>query len=504
MTRTPIQYEYPPFTLRSNVLFFHDWRYVHHGITRWTTSTGGPIERYSDEPLPDVVKWRGSDIPSGIRLRTIPAQKSEPFLRADSPWEEHLRHATMIRDGGTYRLWYDTKSLGCYAESDDGTTWRKPALGLREFDGNRANNILWGENLPPEPDYIGAGCVFIDPSAPAQQRYKSFHNRHIDADIFEKFRRRYPEDTSPRAHLAIERGKRTLAQAGATSPDGIHWTPFDLPLVVHGSDTQNVAYFDETLGKYVGYFRTHVFRRRSIGRAETEDFRHFPLPDTIVWPDAGIGPADVWYANGRTSYPGAPDYHLMFSRKWRVSEDRWSIHLATSPDGVLWSFPPDSQVLAPGNHGEWDAGGSAVGPGMVKLPGNRVGVPMIGYAVPHKFPRRKPLGEIAWATWQKGRLVALVADEHGSFRTPALLFDGNTMRVNVSTKHVGALRVEVVGDDGAPIPGHTLDDCDPISGDYLDHRVTWRGDPTISREDHRPVSFRIQLSHGELFGFTFR
>ena len=49
MTRTPIQYEYPPFTLRSNALFFHDWRYVHHGTTRWTTSTGGPIERYSDE-----------------------------------------------------------------------------------------------------------------------------------------------------------------------------------------------------------------------------------------------------------------------------------------------------------------------------------------------------------------------------------------------------------------------------------------------------------------------
>ena len=242
MTRTPIQYEYPPFTLRSNLLFFHDWRYVHHGITRWTTATGEPIERYSDEPLPDVVEWRGSDIPSGIRLRAIPAQKSDPFLRADSPWEEHLRHATVIRDGGIYRLWYDTKSLGCYAESDDGTTWRKPKLGLREFDGNTANNILWGENLPPEPDYIGAGCVFIDPSAPAQERYKSFHNRHIDADVFEEFRRRYPEDTSPRAQSGIERGKGTLAQAGATSPDGIHWTPFDLPLVVHGSDTQNVAY----------------------------------------------------------------------------------------------------------------------------------------------------------------------------------------------------------------------------------------------------------------------
>ena len=147
MTRTPIQYEYPPFTLRSNTLFFQDWRYVHHGITRWTTSTGRPIERYSDEPLPDVVEWRGSDIPSGIRLRAIPAQKSDPFLRADSQWEEHLRHATVIRDGGIYRLWYDTKSLGCYAESDDGTTWRKPKLGLREFDGNTANKTSSGARI---------------------------------------------------------------------------------------------------------------------------------------------------------------------------------------------------------------------------------------------------------------------------------------------------------------------------------------------------------------------
>ena len=428
MTRTPIQYEYPPFTLRSNLLFFHDWRYVHHGITRWTTATGEPIERYSDEPLPDVVEWRGSDIPSGIRLRAIPAQKSDPFLRADSPWEEHLRHATVIRDGGTYRLWYDTKSLGCYAESDDGTTWRKPKLGRREFEGNTANNILWGENLPPEPDYIGAGCVFIDPSAPAQERYKSFHNRHIDAEVFEEFRRRYPEDTSPRAQSGIERGKGTLAQAGATSPDGIHWTPFDLPLVVHGSDTQNVAYYDEVLGKYVGYFRTHVFRRRSIGRAETDDFRHFPLTPSS---DAGIGPADVWSdelsgcarlpphvlpktsprtGDGvlwsfrlirlptcgmgpgkrtyRTSYaPGRarlPPHALLFAGRWRVSEDRWSIHLATSPDWCPLELPGEAPLriylriglrdLREISDAEWDAGGSAVeSPGMVELPGDRVG-----------------------------------------------------------------------------------------------------------------------------------
>ena len=65
------------------------------------------------------------------------------------------------------------------------------------------------------------------------------------------------------------------------------------------------------------------------------------------------------------------------------------------------------------------------------------------------------------------------------------------------------LRVEVVDDDGAPIPGHAFDDCDPISGDYLNHLVTWRGDPTIRRHDNQPVSFRVKLSHGEIFGLTF-
>ena len=62
-----------------------------------------------------------------------------------------------------------------------------------------------------------------------------------------------------------------------------------MPQVVHHSDPQNIAYYDVLLRKYVGYFRTHVFGKRSIGRAETDDFRHFPLPETVMWPDASLG-----------------------------------------------------------------------------------------------------------------------------------------------------------------------------------------------------------------------
>ena len=34
------------------------------------------------------------------------------------------------------------KSLMAYAESDDGITWRKPELGLSEFNGSKRNNLV--------------------------------------------------------------------------------------------------------------------------------------------------------------------------------------------------------------------------------------------------------------------------------------------------------------------------------------------------------------------------
>jgi hypothetical protein len=291
--------------------------------------------------------------------------------------------------------------------------------------------------------------------------------------------------------------------AGAVSPDGLHWTAYSLPLVVHKSDTQNIAYYDTVLKKYVGYFRTHVFGKRAIGRAETDDFRHFPLPDTIVWPDASLGMSEVWYGNGRTSYPGAPDYHMMFCRKWRLADDRWYVHLATSPDGVLWGFPPENKVLTPGDGRRWDSGAITVGSGMVELPGNRVGAPIVAYEVPHKYTRYKGLGKIGWATWEKGRIVAIEAEERGEFTTQQLDFQGDTLKINVRTKHVGDILVEVLDRNDEPIEGRTFEDCDYVSGDYLDRPVTWRGSPDIGRAPNEPVSFRVKLSYGQLFSMRF-
>lgn len=91
----------------------------------------------------------------------------------------------------------------------------------------------------------------------------------------------------------------------------------------------------------------------------------------------------------------------------------------------------------------------------------------------------------------------------GSFTTQAVTFQGSRLRLNVRTRHVGGLRVEVLDRESQPIEGRTFEDCDYISGDYFDRAVTWRGDPDLGRRPGEPVSFAVELSHGQLFSMRF-
>jgi hypothetical protein len=508
--QTPYYGSREPYLLRSNVIFFHDWRYVSHGSYGWRDDRGQPVSLFNAGPLPPA-SWAGKDNPWGIRLRAIPATKSEPFLSPVTPWEGSVGAPTVMREDGRYRLWYEAVPAShmadgtagqhnclCYAESDDGMTWHRPEIGVAEFDGNRRNNIVYGGPLATRWGYHGGG-IFRNPTAPPTERYKALHLAPVPADLAEKVRSERPQaEMDP-----LSAGSQPWWLFGATSPDGIHWTPIDAPVCLANSDTANTCDYDELLGKYVAFVRTWVFGRRSIGRTESSDFRHFPLPETIIWPGADVGPSDLWYANAKNTYPGAPDYHFLFPLKWVVAEDRFFTHIAVSPDSVLWSFPPENRVLCPGEFGAWDTGGVAAGKGLVDLPGDRVGVPFVGYRVPHKYPRWPPLGQLAWATWPRDRIVALESPERGEFRTWRVLFAGQTVRANVVTKHAGSVRIEVLNHRGEVVPGRSFDDCDPVTGNFSDRLVTWRGQPQIDRKPDEPVSFRVRIHAAELYSLRF-
>lgn len=514
-----------PYQLGDGPHLFTDWRYVRPGQVRWEDPAHQHISLFATEGVPDRVQARPLDSPDGIKLVAQPATRIGPLLSPSRPWEHTIFWPTLLHDAGKYRLWYEAvpgrywqsdhsasgaaRSPGwgdllCYAESDDLENWVKPELNLLKYS-DRPSNIIYGGELSPETGFHGT-AVFRDPSARPDERYKLIYMGKLT-----------PAQKTVLANQ-IETGDPVSryyesAMYGAVAPDGLHWTPLPDPIMLANSDTGNTAYYDTNLQKYVGFFRMWFYGRRAIGRAESADFSHWPLPEPILWPGASYPPEVDLYTNAHSIYPGTHDQHLLFPAWYRRATDTTQVHLASSQDGRLWSLVPDQPILATGPDGAWDGGCLFLGKGLVPYGSDRVAAPYVGYAVPHKYPRSMILGEIGLAVWPAERLVALRADEFGQFSTPPLIFAGNTLQLNVLTARAGHVRVEVAAaeDPIRPVPiqagdaltGRSFAECDPIWGDHSRATVTWGGQAGLGAWAGKPVILRFQLRAASLFAFYF-
>ncbi|MEX0653867.1 MAG: hypothetical protein WD534_15870 [Phycisphaeraceae bacterium] len=500
----------PPFSLPSNVLYFHDWRYVNHGYLQWAGPEGEPmITMPAAESLPPL-HARSDSVPRGIRLETMPGDVDpEPVIRASDINEMLFFGGSVIHDQGLYRLFYESSRPGTrdpghdkvlrYAESDDGLHWRFPELGVVEFEGRRDHNVVF---TPQGTGYHGPG-TFLDTHGPSEERYKTIWLGYLTAEQLEQYRQRWPDDVDPLAcaHRAPEKRDDVagLGICGAVSPDGLTWRQLEEPLIVQHSDTINVGAFDPLLGKYVLYPRTWYYGRRSIGRAVSDDFRHFTGLQQVIWPGPGEPATDTWYTPGYTTMPDAPDHRLMFATRWSQVDDTFSPTLHTSPDGLLWQRVPGEPMVPFGPTGSWYAAGGAVTT-LVELPGDRVGSLMQGWHVPHKHPRPLPgFGQAGWVSWPRGRLTALRADADATFSLYPLRFRGRKLVLNFRTKASGWIRVGVLGTDWY----RKIEDCEWIVGDELDHVVTWGGESDLRHTDGESLQFTFELRNADLFSVRF-
>jgi len=89
--------------------------------------------------------------PWGIEIRSEDAEHVGPVLKPEHPWEEMgVNFYQVIKDGDLYRGWgrsqgADGAEFRSYYESRDAIHWERPELGLVEYQGSKANNLL------PEP-----------------------------------------------------------------------------------------------------------------------------------------------------------------------------------------------------------------------------------------------------------------------------------------------------------------------------------------------------------------
>ena len=172
----------------------------------------------------------------GTRLKLHPPRKTgQRLIESEHPWESAtLNWFSVLQDGEKYRMWYECYDIEgwptpddtsfCYAESTDGVHWTKPNLGLFSYRGSTDNNILFREiGVDKHRSRVHGSCVFLDPSAPPDARYKC-----VSQGQFQGI------------------GDHPHYVAGMTSPDGLHWTRYPQPICAVFADSQYSGFWDET------------------------------------------------------------------------------------------------------------------------------------------------------------------------------------------------------------------------------------------------------------------
>jgi len=452
----------------------------------------------------------------GVEQRLHHPTPREVVLVHDAPWEgSGSGYHTIFRDGDVFRMYYRAWQLttktgklvtphpffGAYAESPDGIRWRKPSLGLFEFNGSKDNNIIWPEtgahDFTPFKD--------TNPACKPEARYKAV-------------------TTGP-----WDNKKHRAGLLAFQSRDGIHWVPMnDGKLIIDDKkiqcDTQNLAFWDSIRKEYRVYVRSGREGRRDIATATSQDFIHWTDPVWLEYPGAA---KEQLYTNQIAPYDRAPHIFIGFParylvRGWSPSmealpnlEDRRTrskAHvrfgtalteslLMSSRDGVTFRRWPEA-FLRPGpQHPEnWKYADHYLAWHVIETKSAIPGAPnelslfaSEGYWTDtSNYLRRYTL-----------RIDGFVS-VHGAMRggelvTKPLVFSGEHLTLNFSTSAAGSLRVEIQDQAGKPIPGFALADCDEVFGDEFERVVSWKKVRDLSGLVTRTVRLRFQIRDADLF-----
>ena len=461
--------------------------------------------------------------PTGVKISIEQARKSDIFLKAERPWEEdaNLRIVTMMHEGGRYRLWYSSskmrdvaESYVCYAESDDGFNWQRTDLNQTEYEGSTKNNIV----CHGHDHHLGA--VFIDPTAPETERYKAI----AGGALYYKDGKPAPDmDGKEFRELLIamdlggvspeERRKKIDMRQNvkaSVSPDGIHWTNLDEPILDVGAtqlDTHNMCVYDPYNEKYVAYLRGHIERRRLVRRAEGTDFRHLEQARPCLMCDPLDSMGDDIYNPCYSLYPDRHLY-LLFPSFYHRIPSTVDVYLAVSRDSYIWGRPERVPIIDR-NYEGGEYGALYAAPNLVDTGSGEFRLPFVGHERKHDFLDRGtpyPVDyEIRWAQWQEDRLAGLEAEAEGS----ALLVErpcaGMEMRINYRTEKGGWIKVELVNPPSTPpravdaFVGFSQDEAETLTGDELSRVLSWNGKSDLSELAGQSVAVRLHLNKAKVF-----
>lgn len=424
---------------------------------------------------------------AGLRLHHPVAR--EVALRLDAPWEGAVSHyATVLEFEGEYRLYYRGQRgsdsggppVTAVASSRDGIRWERPQLGLFEWEGSRANNIVWiGEASATFAPFVDA-----NPAAAPAQRFKAVAAARL-----------------PGA------GPRGRGLVPFVSADGYRWQQWQAePIITEGAfDSQNLAFWDSHRGHYVAFFRDFRDGVRSIKRATSPDFLTWSEPE---WLDFGAAPPEHLYTNAAVSYSRAPHLYLAFPKRFVPGRQAVPEHLnaglsdgvfMSSRDGVRWDRRFLEAFLRPGRDREnWTDRTNGIAWGLLQTAVDELSL----YWIEHY---RHPTARLRRGTLRLDGFVSANAGyAGGEVVTRPLRFEGDELALNYATSAAGSVRAELQDADSRPIPGYTLDESVELYGDAIEQPVRWRHAHHVGALASRPIRLRLVLRDADVYALRFR
>jgi len=381
----------------------------------------------------------------------------------------------------------------CYAESNDGKTWIKPALDLFPRDDQKSANVVLANAGPVSHNF----CPFIDtrPDVKPDERYKAVG------------------------------GSQKTGLIPYISPDGVHWRKLrERPILTKEHvtepnvfDSQNVPFWSESEGKYLLYYRVYKDHKRRIARVQSDDFLSWTHPTLMEYRRADQpAPIEELYTNQTHPYFRAPHIYIataarfMPGRRVLTSQQAAAIRVdpkyfndtsdaifMTSRGGGFYDRTFMEAFIAPGIGAEnWVSRTNYPALNVVQTGEHEMSLYVNqNYGQPTAHLRRYSLRLDGFASLHTD-------GDGGEMLTHPLKFTGSQLLLNFSTSAAGGIRVELQDNRGAAIPGFALDDCQELIGNEIERAVTWKGGD-LTRFADRVIRLRFVMNDADLFAMRF-
>jgi len=488
------------------------------------------------------------DFAVGVNWKVNPPQKAGPVLTPILETEgSYLATNSILTVNNQYWMYYtcyaptdwlerdwsgevpgEARHMTCLAKSMDGIHWKRVQVNRYDIGRGMSNAIV----MP-----CTGGTVFLDPNKTRGHRFWFIGN--ITENPW------WDESIGAIYKLLDNQGEKVGgAMYLCHSADGITWQRIKEPILPIWCDTQNQAFYDSYINRYVAYVRGRINKLRVVCRGESEQLDRLPWPYEIK-PETEIGPGglipkmiheewpaviksdsldpeytDIYtpnvhiypYAGSRVYLAFLPVYRRYknfesFGRDTRgeyKNDGPIEIQLAVSRDGINWKRYHEPYIPL-GRNNEMDGGCLYFGVGMIRQ-GDDIWQYYTGSPWTHgSYPYQPELSNAIFRVVQRLDGFVSVNSSHngGEIVTHPLIFEGNRLHLNIDCGAMGEAWVEIQDTSGIPIPNYHIDDCVSVDRNGITQEVWWKKGPDVGGLSGTPVRLRIKMRSSKLYALQF-